>query len=242
MQLRYTIVSLVLLKGFTADAQVLPATDNLIAEGLDPIPMELVKEVNRYTNVRSASFVDWHPQRREMLISTRFGNTSQLHEVRMPMGSRRQITFFDEPVGGATYQPTDGRYFIFSRDAGGNEFAQLYRYDVSDGTVTLLTDGGRSQNGGMEWNERGDKVLYTSTRRNGSDRDIWMMDPMKPSEQRMVLELNGGGWGVSDWSDDEKRFIVGESVSVNESRLWMVDLQSGQRSRLSPEVDAQVVF
>lgn len=242
MQLKHTILSLVLLKGLTAGAQVLPVTDNLITEGLDPIPMELVKEVNRYTNVRSASFVDWHPQRREMLISTRFGNTSQLHEVRMPMGSRRQITFFDEPVGGATYQPVDGRYFIFSRDAGGNEFAQLYRYDVSDGAVTLLTDGGRSQNGGMEWNERGDKILYASTRRNGSDRDIWMMDPMSPSEQRMVLELKGGGWGVSDWSDDEKRFILGESVSVNESRLWMVDLQSGQRSRLSPEVDAQVVF
>lgn len=220
----------------------LQAGDNLIVDGLDPIPLSLVEEVNRYTQVRSASFVDWHPGRREMLISTRFGNTSQLHAVRSPMGARTQLTFFEEPVGGATYEPIKGDYFVFSRDAGGNEFAQLYRYDLNDGGVTMLTDGGRSQNGGMRWSKKGGKMLYASTRRNGSDRDIWLMDPMKPSEQKLVMELKGGGWGVSDWSPDEKTFILGESVSVNESRLWLVDMATGERKRLSPEVKEQAVF
>lgn len=177
-----------------------------------------------------------------MLISTRFGNTNQLHSLKMPMGARTQITFFDEPVGGATYEPIDGKYFIFSRDAGGNEFAQLYRYDVADGAITLLTDGGRSQNGGMEWSEKGGKLLYSSTRRNGSDRDVWLMDPLNPSGQKLVLELAGGGWGVNDWSADEKSVILGESVSVNESRLWLVDLVTGGRKRLSPETKEQAVF
>ena len=62
-----------------------------------------------------------------MLMSTRFGNTNQLHYLKMPMGARTQITFFDEPVGGGTFEPNEGKYFIFSRDAGGNEFGQLYR-------------------------------------------------------------------------------------------------------------------
>lgn len=221
---------------------ILAPSENLIAEGLDPVPMSLVKELGRYTNVRSASYVDWHPVRREMLISTRFGNTNQLHSLKMPMGARTQITFFDEPVGGATYEPIDGKYFIFSRDAGGNEFAQLYRYDVADGAITLLTDGGRSQNGGMEWSEKGGKLLYSSTRRNGSDRDVWLMDPLNPSGQKLVLELAGGGWGVNDWSADEKSVILGESVSVNESRLWLVDLVTGGRKRLSPETKEQAVF
>lgn len=236
------LLSNVVLSQPATPAKTLQAGDNLIVDGLDPIPMSLVDEVNRYTQGRSASFVDWHPITRELMISTRFGNTGQLHVVRQPMGARTQLTFFEEPVGGATYEPAQGRYFIFSRDAGGNEFGQLYRYDLSDGNVTLLTDGGRSQNGGMRWSKKGTRLLYASTRRNGADRDIWIMDPLKPEEQKMVLELKGGGWGVNDWSSDEKSFILGESISVNESRLWLVDLATGERKRLSPEVGGQAVF
>ena len=61
---------------------------------------------------------------------------------------------------------------MFPRDVGGNEFAQLYRFDVANGRVTLLTDGGRSQNGGVTWNRAGDRIAYGSTRRNGRDRDL----------------------------------------------------------------------
>jgi len=107
--------------------------ENLVSEGIPEIPAALAERVQRYTESRSASFVSWHPQRREMLISTRFGNTPQIHEVRLPGGARRQLTFYAEPVGGASWEPREGRFFIFSRDAGGNEFSQLYRRDVASG-------------------------------------------------------------------------------------------------------------
>lgn len=221
---------------------VLAPAENLIVDGLDPIPLTLTKEVNKYTNVRSASFVDWHPQQRELLMSTRFGNTSQLHYLRMPMGARKQLTFFDEPVGSATFDPVKGNYFIFSRDAGGNEFGQLYRYDMADGTITLLTDGGRSQNGGMQWTNKGDQFLYSSTKRNGADRDVYLMDPMNPRNERMVLQVQGGGWGVNDISPDDKSIIVGEGLSVTESRLYLVDILTGNKTRISPETKEQAVF
>lgn len=221
---------------------VLQPGENLIVDGLDPIPLALTKELNKYTNVRSSGFVDWHPKRREMLMTTRFGNTSQLHYLSMPMGARKQLTFFDEPVGGATFDPVNGDYFVFSRDAGGNEFGQLYRYDMADGTITLLTDGGRTQNGGMQWTNKGDQFLYSSTKRNGADRDIYIMDPKNPKNERLVLEVQGGGWGVSDISPDDKTIIVGEGLSVTESRLYLVDIATGTKTRLSPETKEQAVF
>lgn len=224
------------------DSQFLQPTDNLIVEGLSPIPMSLVKELNVYTNVRSSGFSEWHPKKREMIMSTRFGNTNQLHYLKMPMGARTQITFFDEPVGGATFEPNEGKYFIFSRDAGGNEFGQLYRYDMVDGKITLLTDGGRSQNGGMNWSTKGDKLLYGSTRRNGADRDVYLMDPLQPQKDKLVLELSGGGWGVNDWSPDDKSFLLGEYVSVNVSRLWLVDIATGTKTMISPETKEEMVF
>ncbi|MBL7922882.1 MAG: S9 family peptidase [Bacteroidia bacterium] len=246
---KYLFYAFFLLSGPGLVAQTSPdavsslkAGDNLIVDGLPDIPIALVKEVNKYTNVRSAGFADWHPKKREMLMSTRFGNTGQLHYLKMPMGARTQITFFDEPVGGGTFEPKEGKYFIFSRDAGGNEFGQLYRYDIADGNITLLTDGGRSQNGGINWSTKGDKILYSSTKRNGADRDIYLMDPLQPAGEKLVLQVSGGGWGVNDWSPDDKSFIVGEGISVTESRLWLVDLASGVKKRLSPETKEQAVF
>ena len=216
-------------------AAVIAPTENLVVDGVPSIPARLAADVRRYTESRSAGLADWHPVRRELLISTRFGNTPQVHRVAAPLGARTQLTFFDEPISGASYEPTQGRYFLFSRDIGGNEFGQIYRYDLASGAVTLLTDGGRSQNGGLEWSTRGDRVAYGSTRRNGSDRDIYIMDPLNPASGKQLLEVKGGGWGVSDWSPDDRQLLVGEYLSVNQSRFYLVDAASGSRALLIPE-------
>ncbi len=81
------------------------------------------------------------PDAREMLISTRFGNTAQVHRVKIPGGDRTQLTFFNEPVSAAPLRADAGHATSSSADVGGNEFTQLYRYDLADGRVTLLTDG-----------------------------------------------------------------------------------------------------
>src|SRR6185436_1414132 len=139
------LLSVVAMQLQTQTGMLTPA-DNLVVDGISGIPASLPDEVRRYTEARGASVADWNPTRRELLISTRFGNTNQLHVVKMPGGDRTQITFFDEPVNGGSFEPKTGRYLVFSRDVGGNEFNQLYRQDLADGRVTLLTDGRRSQN------------------------------------------------------------------------------------------------
>jgi hypothetical protein len=45
--------------------------DNLLVEGIGPIPASLADAVQRYTEFRSASLASWHPTRREMLIPAR---------------------------------------------------------------------------------------------------------------------------------------------------------------------------
>jgi len=213
-----------------------PATiapgENLVVDGIPPIPASVAAEVRRYTESRAAGLADWHPTRREMLIATRFGNTPQIHRLAMPMGARTQLTFFDEPITDASYEPRTGRFFIFSKDVGGNEFGQLYRYDLADGRSTLLTDGGRTQNGNVVWSTRGDRIAYSSTRRNGSDRDVYVMDPTNPRSDRRLLEVQGGGWFVTDWSPDDRQLLLGEFLSVNQSRIYLVDVASGRRTPL----------
>lgn len=224
-----------------ANAAVLKPTDNLKIEGIPEIPLAMVERVRRYTEARGASFLDWHPTERSMLISTRFANSNQVHRVGMPLGARYQLTFFSEPVGSATYEPQKGSYYLFTKDVGGNEFAQLYRADLATGDSTLLSDGGRSQNGGVQWNNAKNLVCYASTRRNGADRDLWVLDPTNPQEQRLVMENKGGGWSVQDWSPDDQQLLVMESLSVNKTNLYIVDVRTGKSTPITDQ-SAEVAY
>jgi dipeptidyl aminopeptidase/acylaminoacyl peptidase len=215
---------------------------NLVPDGIPPIPRAVVADVQRYTESRMAGLADWHPTRREILISTRFGSTNQIHLVAMPMGARKQLTFFEERVGEASYDPKTGRMIVLGRDTGGDEFTQLYRYDVADGRVTQLTAGGRSQNGNVVWCNAGDRFAYSSTARNGKDRDLRMMDPRDPkTTDRMLVQLEGAGFGIADWSPDDRTILALEYESVNRSHVWLVDVASGKKELLTPRSAADTV-
>jgi dipeptidyl aminopeptidase/acylaminoacyl peptidase len=223
-------------------AAQIPVADNLVTEGIPALSTTLINDVKNYTESRGANLVTWHPAKKEMLISTRFANSNQLHYVKMPGGDRKQITFFDEPIGFATFEPVKGDYFLFYKDVGGNEFAQIYRYDLSSKKITLLTDGKRSQNGGVKWSTKKDKIAYASTKRNGQDRDIYTLNPLDPATDKKVAENTGGGWGVVDWSTDDNKLLIQEGISVNETRLYLLDLASGNKTRLLPEKDERTTF
>lgn len=135
---------------------------------------------------------------------------------------------------GAAYPPRTGDYFVFSRDAGGSEFLQNYRFDVATGETTLLTDG-KSRNSLGIWSTAGDRLAYTSTRRTGKDNDIYVIDPRHPRSNRLLTPVEGGGWFLSDWSPDDRQLLVGQSISANESYLWLVDAQTGAKTLLTPK-------
>ena len=214
--------------------------ENLVAEGIPKIPASLATAVGRYTEYRSASFADWHPTRREMLIDTRFADTVQLHQVKFPGGARTQLTFFPDRSTGGVYQPVDGNSFAFLKDTGGGEFYQLYRYDFATGDVTLLTDG-KSRNTSPRWSYQGDRIAYGSTKRNGNDVDLWVVNANDPASARMVTAMEGGGWEISDWSPDGTQLIVINQISAAESYVWSVDVTSGKKEMLTPNSGSEQV-
>ena len=127
---------------------------NLVMEDIPEIPRAIVADLNRYQNVRSGAFLDWTQDGNGIFISTRFGDVNQVHYVDHPGGARRQVTFFDEPVGGVQRQP-GGSKMVFSMDAGGSEFSQIFLLDpASTGDAIMLTDG-ESRNGAVVWDSPG---------------------------------------------------------------------------------------
>ena len=207
--------------------------ENLVVEAVPPVPMSVVEGAQRYSNFRAAGFSSWNPVRREMLISTRFADSYQIHLLKMPGGARTQLTFAPEPSGGAQFNPRDGKSFIFRKDIGGGEFYQIYRFDLDTGDITLLTDG-KSRNTDAVWDHAGKWVVYGSTRRTGNDVDFWAVDPNDPKSDHLVAKNQGGGWEALDWSRDGNKILAQEEVSANESYLWLVDVNSGEKTAITP--------
>jgi dipeptidyl aminopeptidase/acylaminoacyl peptidase len=144
----------------------------------------------------------------------------------MPMGMRRQISFEAEPLGGAI-SPT-GDQLIAIRDTGGSEFFQLYT--LANGRLTLLTDG-KSRNNFGTWDKEGRRIGYASTRRNGTDTDLYVMDPRNRASDRMVAEVQGGGWNFADFAPGGQQAVVVKYISVTNNDPFLLDIASG---RLTP--------
>ena len=175
---------------------VLKPGDNLVVENIPAVPADIADKANQYGEFRSAGLQDWDPVKREMLIGTRFANVPEIHRVKMPGGDRTQLTFFPDRTGGGHFGPK-GDYFTFTKDIGGGEWFQFYRYDLATGAVTLLTDG-KSRNTGRSYAHNDNRVAYGSTRRTGQDNDIWIMDPTDPKSDKM-LPSRSRGRGPSVW-------------------------------------------
>lgn len=221
-------------------AAIKPA-DNLVVEGVPAIPQALVDELSYYTEGRAAGFFGWHPTKREMLVTTRFGDVPQIHQVVQPGGARQQLSFYRQKISAATWRPKTADGLVFSKDIGGSEFFQLYWRDAKTGKVSMFTDG-KSRNTGGVWAPSGKFLVYESTRRNGKDTDIYMVDPARPSGEKMVLQLEGGGWTAVAVSPDEKKILVHEYISANSSHYWLVDLASQSKTLLTKDGDQKVAY
>ncbi len=228
-------LSVVLCLPLTLSAEVERRTLNdgmLVLEDIPVIPPAIVDDLNRYQNVRSASFLDWTEDGGSLYVSTRFGETAQIHRVDAPGGARRQLTFFDEPVSQVSRQP-GGTRLVFAMDAGGNEFTQLFVFDPVASEARLVTDG-ESRNGGVVWDRSGERVAYQSTRRNGASNDVWLMPLDEPEAARMILAApDGTWWGPADFDESGDRLLILNYVSITDTRIHLLDTEDGDTVRLA---------
>jgi dipeptidyl aminopeptidase/acylaminoacyl peptidase len=213
----------------------LAAPDSIVAQGVPELPRPDPALLRPYENIRTANLQDWHPTERRLVIRTRFAETTQLHEVAMPLGDRTQITFFEDRVTSGSYRPGNPDQVLFVVDEGGAENFQLHLLDRRTGRSRLVSDGKNRYTGAL-WAKDGRLLAYTSNARNGRDSDIYVADPAKPGSERRLAEVEGS-WTPLDWSRDGRRLLVSEFLSANESYLHWVDVESGKVHAITPRPD-----
>jgi len=218
----------------TAAAAVRTERGTLTYDNIPAIPAEIVDKLTAYLNARQATPLSWSPKG-QLLISTRFGDVPQLHLVETAGGARRQLTFQREPITQAAFSPDPGRSaYVYLKDEGGNENAQLYYQRVGDASK-LLTDG-KSKNGAPVWSNTGREVAFFSTARDPASVDIDVVDPESGALPRLVLAADSPGvqWTPLDWSPDDRKLLVLKTVASDEAYLYVVELSTGQKKEVDP--------
>ncbi len=222
-----SVCALVGFADVAAAEDVLRPNDQLAVDGVPAIASSVATKAQKYTDYRAALFAAWLPASRQVLALTRFAETPQVHLVRQPGGDRKQLTFFPDRVQAASFPRANAGYFLLTKDVGGNEFFQHYRFDLKTGDVELLTDG-RARNEPGVWSHGGNRYVYTSTRRDGRSNDFYVVTDGRRETDRLLSEVQGTGWEPSDWSPDDRTIVVRQAISINEARLYLVDVATGR--------------
>lgn len=224
-------------------APVLQPNAHLTTRGMPDIPQALAQSLAAYADFRGFGFVDWHPTEGKMLVRHRETGAAlpQLFELSGPGGTLTKLTDFSDSVRSAQYQPVRGHYLVYSRDKGGNEATQVFRFDLQSRQSTLLSRPDELT--GFRWTHAGDRVLLAALpldktaaqgRRDTVLTRLSLVDPMDPAKARALTELAGGGWGNYRFSPDDKRLLAVLYRTPSDSAVHVIDLASGKVEQVFP--------
>ena len=74
----------------TAHGQFVTPGPNLVPDGIPAIPRALAERLHAYSEFMPQRALSWHPQKRELLISRRAGDASQVFRLEAP-GARSAV-------------------------------------------------------------------------------------------------------------------------------------------------------
>ena len=185
----------------------------------------------------SKALVTWMPDGSGVLVQgKRMVLDVRLHTL---SAAGEDPVFLPQIPRNAIVRSAPGReYMVLGWDSDGDEQYRLYRWDLGDSEPVLLTsEAERAAFGAFE--PEGDRIAYVSTRRNGTDFDVYLMNALDPTSDERILEVEGM-WGVVGWSPKADELLLVHAISNVENELYVLDLGAGALRRITDNREVPV--
>ena len=184
-------------------------------------------DIERYLNIRSAYGASFGPDGERLSFLMDTTGTAQVWTLEEPRGWPEQRTFYDERVTFASWSP-ERPELIFGMDEGGNERAQLFRFDAETGVIENVTTMPEAKHRWGGWSHDGDRFAFTSNRRDESVFDVYVQGRDETGEDA-TLVYEGDGWlSLAGWSPDDSRLLVSQAYSNFDQDLYVLDLEADE--------------
>jgi dipeptidyl aminopeptidase/acylaminoacyl peptidase len=198
--------------------------------GVPPIPKSLANDVRRYSFIFGTPLAGWAPDKREIWTKSISSHTV-ISSIKAPGETSKTHKFISIPGIYDIYIQPQARYLIYNQDKDGTEKYQMYLYDMQNGKTALLSDGaGRDTE--FVWSNSGEQVAYSSTA-GGKGVSLYLITPLKPESKRLLIKSDDNYLKAYSWSPDDKLLAYCEFKSLESSKLWVINLETGAKTLLS---------
>ncbi|GGL62972.1 S9 family peptidase [Halocalculus aciditolerans] len=199
-------------------------------------------DIERYLNIRSAGGPTFGPDGRLAFLMDTTG-TSQVWRLDEPLEWPDQLSFHEERVTFASYSPTRDE-LVYGRDEGGNEKTQFFRLSGDGAEEVALTDTPDAIHQWGGWSHDGERFAFTANRRDEADFDAYVQRRDETGDDaELVFDGSDAGWlSVAGWSPSDDRLLVHEMHSNVAHDLHVVDIDTGEATRLTGGEEAEVRY
>jgi dipeptidyl aminopeptidase/acylaminoacyl peptidase len=145
-------------------------------------------------------------------------------------GNLQRLTDSEHQVGPVRWSPVNDTLAVEIAPGGGLN-SQIYLMSATGGEMQMITTGGKANNWLTRWSEDGRYLNFSSSTHSENGMDCWLHDTQS-GKSRLIVKNNGIGACVL--SPNNKSALVWRMVSRGDTNLYLVDIETGEESILTP--------
>lgn len=200
--------------------------------------------INQFMDVVAVNGGSFSKDENKFLINSNKSGIFNAVEIDLQTGEQKFLTSSnDNAIFSESYFPEDDR-ILYSSDRGGNEISHLFVQYPEGKALDLISDS-TAKSDFLGWSFSKQNLYYTSNSRDKRFFDLYKISTGSLKKEDFVLSaasvyLNEKGLNVSAISRDERYLALTESITTNNSNLFLHDTQTGETKLISPHTgDAQ---
>lgn len=203
--------------------------ETLIVEGIPKLPKAVEDDFRASTQWQSSNFIGW--RRDGSLIG--YSLYYQPFFMQSPLGEKQVIeTVFPDPSVLAL-QPVNEKSFLYVKDFNGDEFTQLYRFDIdTKQSVQLTTSPEIEFVNSFLWSPEGNSVYFLNQKKKEDAAEIYVENPETKQLKRLAT-LEGDAHYIVDV--DSNYLVFAHYLSNNHIDYYLLDLKTSKITRLTNE-------